>query len=188
MMQGMKSRSHQGESPRAGREPHARIKVGARELLLSLAVISVGLFLATAMMSNPAGHALRRVGTAAAAVVLGLAGIGLSFGRACSGCGGWLRKLSIGGSRPALATLEQALGAGDGPATARALQPEGGGPGAGSLDIAFCEGCRRLVIWRERRPAGQGKPRQERTVTGPAAQDVTLVLSTYRAQQQEPAP
>ena len=97
-----------------------------------------------------------------------------------------MRRLSIRGSRASLAILAQALSDGGGPATEKALlgaADSGRSGDLGSLDIAYCQGCARLVTWRVQ---GQGRSASAatRTVTGTVASELAPVLAAYRSQQE----
>jgi hypothetical protein len=164
-------------------EPRVRIKADLRSLLLSLAVLGVGAFIARRLVLHLEGNTLRRLATAIAASAVGVAGLTQSVGRSCSGCGGWIRQLSIRGSEEALAELAQALRSTNPRAAEQTLRRIGDGESSGpsaSLETRYCEGCGCLISWHLRAASSANSTASE-TLTGSAASALSSLLSAFRS-------
>jgi hypothetical protein len=164
-------------------EPRVRIKADLRSLLLSLAVLGVGAFIARGLVLHLEGNTLRRLAIAVAASAVGVAGLTQSVGRSCSGCGGWMRQLSIRGTEEALAELAQALRFANPRAAEQTLRRIGDGEISGppaSLETGYCEGCGCLISWHLRAASSANSTTSE-TRTGSTASALSSLLSAFRS-------
>jgi hypothetical protein len=161
--------------------PRVRVKADLRSLLLSLAVLGVAAYIARGLVVHLEGHTLRRLAIAVVASAVGVAGLTQSIGRACSGCGGWFRPLSIRGSEQTLADLVQTLRSANPRAAEETLRRLGGRETSGaaaSLEIGYCEGCGRLISWRLRAASRTNSTAGE-TLTGSAASPLASLLAAH---------
>lgn len=141
-----------------GRTPRVRLRISARELMLAMGVLGVGVFITASWLRDPDGHTVRRLGTGMAALAVGVAALYLSFRRSCSACHRPLLRFSLRTTVSQMRAIELSLAGGDGPGAARLLRDaagtalDGGGsssqgtPVAASCSLLYCEGCRGLLL------------------------------------------
>jgi hypothetical protein len=167
-----------------GVAPRVRLQVSARELMLALGVLGIGIFITGSWLRDPNGHTVRRLATGIAALAVGVAALYLSFRRSCSACRRTLLRFSLRTTVFRMRAIELCLAGGDWAGAARLLRDaagtalDGGSTSQGtpvgaSCSLLYCGGCRGLLLVEV---AEDGGERRTELVTGARATALVPVV------------
>lgn len=172
--------------------PRVRIAVSARELMLALGVLGIGVFITAIWLRHPEGHTMRRLAIGIAALAVGVAVVCMCFRRSCSACHNALRTVSFRTTASRIRAVELSFAGGDAPGAARLLRDVGAGLGSGggtsqeastaSCSLVYCDGCRGLLSVTVEEGGGE---RRTQLVTGTRATALVPVVEAMARSAEE---